>query len=85
MVVSVAGCGETEKTVSLKLQPGLAPADVAVAEHAARALFEVCPGVVRHWGDLAAPQGIAIRQASITDQRERGWKRAASVYIPLGR
>ncbi len=81
VALSVTGCGETEKTVSLKLRPDLQPADVAAAEQAAATLFDACPGIGRHWGDLTAPQGIAIRPASLTDQRERGWKRAAAVDL----
>lgn len=81
VALSVTGCGETEKTVSLKLQPDLQPADVAAAEQAARALFDACPGIGRHWGDLTAPQGVTIRPASLTEQRDRGWKRAAAVEL----
>lgn len=46
-------------------------------------LNKLCPGVSRYGDDLFQHETAKIGEANLTDQRERGWKRAVTVELKV--
>lgn len=79
--ISVWGASESELT--FKMQDGLSVSDVKLAEQGVKTFIEACPGIVKYWSDLSQQSPVSLKDASVTDQSERGWKQAVEIVLKV--
>lgn len=83
VVAALAGCGESGKELTFRTRDSLPAADMQLAQQGIRTLINSCPGIARYWGDLEQQTAVDVKTASLTDEREYGWKRAVSVELKV--
>lgn len=79
----LSACGNSGKELVFKKVDGMSAGDQKAAANGIATLITACPGIGRYWGDLKQIEAVAIRAASLTDQRERGWKEVVSVALKV--
>lgn len=80
----LAACGQQEsaqQALNLKIDPSISQADAVDAARAVESFNKTCPGIRRYSEDLSQGAPVKISPANLTDERERGWKKSASVEI----
>ena len=81
LVCIIAGCGQTGKELVFDQAAGMSAEDQKVTTIGVEALVKSCPGISRYWADLKQIEPAGTREASLTVQRERGWKRVVSIDL----
>lgn len=81
LCISTVACGASDKELVFRMQDGLTAADVKLAEQGVKTLIEACPGIATYWSDLSQQSPVSLKNASLTDERERGWKRAVEIVL----
>jgi len=81
LALALTACGDGGREIVMPLKAGMPAADVTAAERAVEMLIKTCPGLPRYWDDLAVGAPVAVKEATLTDQRERGWVRAVAIEL----
>lgn len=75
------GCGGDRRQPAFTVDGQLSKSDAALASGATRTLLATCPALISYAEDFVGFSFVKLREATLDDQRERGWMRAVEVEM----